>query len=123
MNNFIEYKGYTGSVQFSNRTLSLHGKILGITTSITYEGTSVEEITSDFRKAVDCYLSYCEEEGITPEKPFNGLFNVSVSSEMHKQLACLAAEKNQTLNSLVEDALDSYLNSRSVRTDSNAEAS
>lgn len=70
MNNTIEYKGYTGNVEFSSRTLSLHGKVLGISTSITYEGSSVDEIKANFREAVDNYLNSCKEEGIEPEKPF-----------------------------------------------------
>lgn len=123
MNNLLEYKGYTGNIQYSKKDNSLQGRLLGIKAVITYEGTSVDEVKADFREAVDIYLDYCKSEGITPEKPFNGLFNVSVSSEMHKQLACLAAEKNQTLNSLIEDALDSFLSSRSARSDSNAETS
>lgn len=123
MNNLLEYKGYTGNIQYSKKDNSLQGRLLGIKAVITYEGTSVDEVKADFREAVDIYLDYCKSEGITPEKPFKGLFNVRVSSEMHKQLAYLADEKDQTMNSLVEEALELYLKSQSARTDAAAEAS
>jgi predicted HicB family RNase H-like nuclease len=32
--------------------------------SITYEGSTVEELTADFEGAVDDYLALCEEKGI-----------------------------------------------------------
>ncbi len=109
MKNTIEYKGYTGSVQFIEKDKILYGKILGIKDLISYEGSSVDEFLSDFHEAVDGYLEFCERKGQTPEKPFKGMFNVRVSPETHKQLALLAADRNQTLNSLVEEALTRFL--------------
>lgn len=113
MKNMIEYKGYIGNVQFVEKDKLLYGKILGIKALISYEGASVDELLSDFHHAVDGYLEYCKGENIQPEKPFKGSFNVRISPEKHKQLSLLAIERNQSLNSLVEDAIDSYLSKRS----------
>ena len=69
MNNTLEYKGYVGSVEFSEQHRIFHGKVQGIHASISYEGTSINELTKDFHEAIDSYLALCESEGIEPETP------------------------------------------------------
>ena len=57
MSNVMEYKGYTGSVEFSEADAVLFGKVMGIRALISYEGTTVQELVDDFHDAVDEYLS------------------------------------------------------------------
>lgn len=67
---YLKYKGYTGSVEYSEEDNCLFGKVQGMTKdSITYEGTTVDELTSDFHGAVGDYLQLCKEKGIAPRKP------------------------------------------------------
>ena len=49
----LEYKGRVGSIEFSREDNLLFGKILGVRGLYSYEGASVEELTEDFRRAVD----------------------------------------------------------------------
>ena len=51
------------SVEFSESDGVLFGKVQGIRSLISYEGTSVQELLDDFHGAVDDYLALCEEEG------------------------------------------------------------
>jgi len=44
MNNTVMYKGYVGSVDFSEEDQLLFGKVQGIRSSISYEGKSVKEL-------------------------------------------------------------------------------
>lgn len=67
MNNIIQYKGYTGSVEFSHADNIFYGKVQGIRSLISYEGTSVKDLIEDFREAVDDYLALCDEEGSEPK--------------------------------------------------------
>ena len=67
MNNILEYKGYVGSVEFSEKDGVFFGKVQGIRSLISYEGTNVKELVSDFHSAVDDYLELCKEEGTVPE--------------------------------------------------------
>ncbi len=69
-NNYLHYKGYTGSVEFSEIDSVLHGKVIGIKPLISFEGDSVNAIIQDFHNAVDEYLEYCFETERQPEKPF-----------------------------------------------------
>ena len=59
--NVLEYKGYTGTVEFSAEDNILFGKVIGIDGLISYEGESVSSLKEDFEAAVDDYLEMCED--------------------------------------------------------------
>lgn len=68
--NILQYKGYTGSVEYSAEDGCLIGKILHTKkANIGYAGDSVAEIIAMFHQAVDEYLQMCEEQGWQPEQP------------------------------------------------------
>ncbi|MBQ3256246.1 MAG: antitoxin HicB [Oscillospiraceae bacterium] len=69
MNNTLEYKGYVGCVEFSEQDRIFYGKVKGIHSLISYEGTTINELTKDFHEAIDSYLALCESEGIELETP------------------------------------------------------
>ena len=64
MDNFMEYKGYVGSVEFSEEDALYYGKVQGICSLISYEGSTAKELVADFHGAVNDYLESCEEKGI-----------------------------------------------------------
>jgi predicted HicB family RNase H-like nuclease len=103
--NYLHYKNYTGSVEFSEEDAVFHGKVIGIKALISFEGDSVSAITNDFHKAVDDYLKFCASRGKEPEKPFKGTFNVRISTDLHRKLALTASARGVSLNTLVEDAI------------------
>jgi len=103
--NYLRYKEYMGSVEFSEEDGVFYGKVVGIKALISFEGDSVSSITQDFHTAVDEYLDFCAENGIEPEKPFKGSFNVRIGSELHRKVAVAASEKGVSLNAFVEDAI------------------
>ena len=105
MSNYLSYKGYTGSVQFSEQDAVFHGKVAGIKPLISFEGDSVASITEDFHSAVDEYLEFCEQNGKQPEKPFKGSFNVRIGSDLHRKAALTAYTKGISLNTFVEEAI------------------
>lgn len=109
MKNLIEYKGYIGSVEFSQEDGVFFGKVQGIRSLISYEGTNAAELMEDFHGAVDDYLELCREEKKEPEKAYKGSFNVRVSPELHKKIAIYAMEHNITLNSFVEQSVEKQL--------------
>ena len=108
--NFLNYKNYTGSVEFSEEDAVFHGKVIGIKSLISFEGDSVSAIIRDFHNAVDEYLKYCTAKGKEPEKPFKGSFNVRINADLHRKLALTASERGVSLNTLVEDAIRQSVN-------------
>lgn len=105
MNNTMEYKGYLGSVEFSEEDALFYGKVLGIRALVSYEGNNAQELIADFHGAVDDYLELCTQQGKEPERAYKGSFNVRISPELHKQAVVAAMSHNMTLNSFVESSI------------------
>jgi predicted HicB family RNase H-like nuclease len=101
----LEYKGYTGSIEYSKEDDVLYGKILGIRGLISYEGKTGKELESDFKVIIDTYLMDCKKDGILPEKPYKGSFNVRISPDLHQKAALLALEEKMSLNSFVAESI------------------
>ena len=106
----LEYKGYFGSVGYSSGNGKLHGKIIGISDSVTFEGSSVKELKEAFEESVDDYLETCKELGKEPNRFFKGVFNVRTSTEIHRELSIMAERKKMKLNELVNKAFDFLVN-------------
>ena len=102
----MTYKGYLGSVAFSEKDNVFFGKIEGINGLVNFEGESVKELTDAFHEAVDDYLAYCEDEGIEPDKSYSGVLNVRLTPTIHRQIAILARQAGMTLNAYIRDALE-----------------
>ncbi len=105
----MEYKGYIGSIEFSEEDMVFFGQVQGIGALISYEGNDAEKLVDDFHEAIDCYLMQCEENGIVPEKTYKGSFNVRISPELHKAAAIYAMNNQRTLNNFIEECIKSHL--------------
>lgn len=101
----IEYKSYTGTIEYSKEDDLLYGKVIGIRGLISYEGKTGSELETDFQDSVDTYLHDCKMEGIQPEKPFKGSFNVRISPELHRSAALIALRKKMSLNSFIAESI------------------
>lgn len=105
MDNVMRYKGYWAKVQYSEEDNCFLGKIEGIIDSITFEGTTVDELRKDFEDAIDTYIESCKEDGVEPRKQYSGSFNIRVSPELHRDASILSKLRDISLNQLVERAL------------------
>ena len=111
MKNLMRYKDYLGSVTYNDEDKIFYGKVEYIRSLVSYEGRDVESLENNFREAVDDYLELTRSQGIEPEQPFKGSFNVRTGSDLHRRLAIAAKEKGINLNKLVNEALENYLKS------------
>lgn len=102
----MEYKGYVGSVEYSEDDGLLYGKVQGIRSLLSYEGNSVAELKEDFHEVVDAYLDDCKEEGIQPEIPYDGKIEIQITPELHKKIADAASSKQMSLDSYIEDIIE-----------------
>ncbi len=103
----LNYKGYSGSVEYCAANDCLVGKVLGMSKdSITYEGSNIKELKADFEAGIDDYIESCREMGIVPRKPYSGSFNVRISQELHGKIAAQALSNGESLNSFVKHALE-----------------
>ena len=109
MKNTLSYKGYYGSVEFSNEDDVFFGRIIGINDRITYEGDNVKTLRHDFEEAVNEYLEICSHLGKNPEKAYSGALNVRIAPALHRQLAAFSTLNGKTLNVVIEEAIRGYI--------------
>lgn len=83
MSNTMEYKGYLGSVEFSECDGLFYGKVLGVRSLVSYESANAEELIGSFRDAVDDYLELCASEHMEPERVYKDSFTVRISPELN----------------------------------------
>ena len=107
---YLEYKGYKGTVEYSKEDDCLVGKVIGMYNNlILYEGKTLNDLKEDFRNAIDSYIASCEANGIAPRKPFSGKLVLRMSSELHGKVAMAAADSGATINEFINRTLSSAL--------------
>lgn len=109
MSKMLEYRGYLGSVEYSDEDEVLYGRLEFIRDLVTYEGEDAKGIKAAFREAVDDYLQLCEAEGRKPDVPLKGSFNVRPGPDLHRRAMLYAKRRGLNLNTVVSDALRRYL--------------
>lgn len=107
--NTLQYKGFLGSVEFSEADGVFFGKVEGINALVNFEGESVRELTDAFHEAVEDYLMFCEEEGIEPHKSYSGALNVRLTPEIHSRVAALAKQTGVSINAFIRKAVENQI--------------
>ena len=107
---YLEYKGYKGSVEYSKEDNCLFGKVQGMSKAlILYEGNTVDELRKDFEEGVDSYLEACRADGVEPAKPYSGRLNLRMSSELHSRVAAFVSSTGTTINDFINRAITNEL--------------
>ena len=101
----VHYKGYSARPEYSAEDRIFYGTILGISDLVDFQSENAKDLEEQFHKAVDEYLEFCKEIGKEPQKEYNGLFNVRISPELHRQLSQFAQAEGVSLNKAVEQAI------------------
>ncbi|HUW69608.1 MAG TPA: type II toxin-antitoxin system HicB family antitoxin [bacterium] len=105
----MEYNGYIGIVEYDSDAKIFHGDVVNTKDVITFQGTTVEEIEGAFKDSINDYINWCKAEGVAPEKPYSGKFNLRLTPELHKEVAITARKMNLSINNFVEKALKDEL--------------
>ncbi len=105
MSEVLKYKGYHGSTEYSLEDDCLHGRLLGISDIISYEGNSVKEIKAAFKEAVDDYIETCRKIGKPAQKPYSGKVMFRIDPKTHAKAALAAQMKGISLNQWAEEVL------------------
>lgn len=62
---FLEYKGYKGSIEYSEEDNCLFGKVQGMNKAqILYEGQTLDELRKDFEEGIDSYIEGCKADNV-----------------------------------------------------------
>ena len=107
---YLEYKGYKGSVEYSKEDNCLFGKVQGMSKAlILYEGQTLDELRKDFEEGIDSYIEGCKADGIEPAKPYSEKLNLRMSSELHSKVAAFVASTGITINDFINKAIKNEL--------------
>ena len=107
--NILEYKGYHTSITYDAHAGRLRGVISGIDDYVDFSSDKVENIEQEFHMAVDDYLEFCKEIGKAPCKEYRGVFNVRIKPSLHRELVQISERDGETLNAVVERALQLFV--------------
>ena len=106
---YLHYKGYKGSVEYSEADNCLFGKVLDLKNSlILYEGCSLNDLNDDFEAGIESYLEGCREDGIQPEKPHT-TFNVRIPSEIHNRIMIYTQNSGTSIDAFISDSIEKRL--------------
>jgi predicted HicB family RNase H-like nuclease len=105
----IKYKNYTGVVEYDDAGKIFIGEVIGLRDMVTFQGRSATELEKSFKLSIDLYLEMCKRDGLEPQKPFSGRFNLRLDPELHRQIAERAALEKTSLNEFVSHILEDAL--------------
>ncbi|HEX6037602.1 type II toxin-antitoxin system HicB family antitoxin [Longimicrobium sp.] len=110
----MTYKGYTGTMEYDSEDRIFHGRVIGVTDIISFEGTSVDELEADFRNGVDNYLRGCDRNGVEPQKPYSGKFVLRLSPEVHRDTSIAARRAGASMNNWILGAIQMRLDAEKM---------
>ena len=61
MSSILEYKGYHASIEYDAEDNIFVGEVIGITDSLNFHSTSVDEVKEMFKQSIDNYLILCKK--------------------------------------------------------------
>jgi predicted HicB family RNase H-like nuclease len=106
---FLEYKGFVGTVHFSTEDEVFFGKIEGIPDLVSFEGNSVKELKKAFEEAVNSYIKTCHEHNKPVVKSLKGSFNIRINPELHRRAYNISLARGISLNQFVQKAIEREL--------------
>ena len=101
----MTFKGYTARLEYDERDNLFVGRVLGLRSIISFEGSSVDQLRLAFEVAINDYLAECQEQGVTPEKPASGKLLLRLAPELHGQAMVAAKAAGKSLNQWVAEVL------------------
>ena len=103
--NEMTYQNYSAKVEYDPIDKIFVGHIIGIRDIVSFHGSTVEELESAFREAVDHYLEICEKIGQQPQRSYSGKLTLRVPPEVHMAVATAAEINSKSINQWATDIL------------------
>jgi predicted HicB family RNase H-like nuclease len=105
----LTYNNYSGIVEYDADGKIFTGEVIGLKDVITFQGRTADELERSFRESIDFYLELCAKDGIHPDRPFSGRFNLRINPEIHRKVAESAASERKSQNQWVAEAIEKAL--------------
>jgi len=108
MNNTMQYKGYTALIEYSAEDECFVGQVVGTRHVIIFDGTSVEEIRTNFQGMIDHYIEACAKAGREPNQPVSEIM-VPVSPALYAKASRKAEYDGVPVRTVMEAALQKFV--------------
>ncbi len=106
LTNLLKYKDYHARIAFDPSADAFHGRVIGMQDVLDFYGRTPEELRSEFESSVEEYLAWCQEEGVQPEKTWQGKLTIRMEEGLRRRLAAVAAAHGESINSWITSVLD-----------------
>jgi predicted HicB family RNase H-like nuclease len=110
----MHFKNYSAQISFDDEDEIFVGKLAGISDTITFHATTVNDLREAFHEAVDDYLATCAKLGKSPQKTFSGRLMLRVDPAVHAKAAMAAELAGKSLNQWSEEVLDKAAQERAA---------
>jgi predicted HicB family RNase H-like nuclease len=108
MNNTMQYKGYTALIEYSAEDECFVGQVVGIKHTIIFDGTSVDEIRTNFKDMIDDYPAMCADLDQEANAPASEIM-VPVSPELYAKAFRKAEDDGIPVQKVMETALQKFV--------------
>ncbi len=107
----MEYKGYIAVIGYADSHDLLYGNVINAAPYpiVNFMASDVEGLKREFRISVEDYLSWCEEDGDEPAKPFPGKLELPLYQELYRRIALAAAADGLDMDDWVVEAIEQKL--------------
>jgi predicted HicB family RNase H-like nuclease len=105
----LKYKNYAGVIEYDEQGKIFTGEVVGLRSVITFQGRTPEELEDSFRDSIELFLEMCAQDGVEPEKPYSGKFNLRINPSLHQVITARAAIEKISLNEWVTEAIEKAL--------------
>jgi predicted HicB family RNase H-like nuclease len=101
MKHSMTYQGYTARIEFDDRDNIFVGRVLGITDVISFDGSTVAALRTNFHHAIYFYLT----TNPAPHKTASGKLMLRVPGEIHTAALIAAQASGLSLNQWAANVL------------------
>ena len=107
----MEYKGYIAVIGYDDSLDLLYGNVINAAPYpiVNFMASDVEGLKREFRISIKDYLSWCEEDGNEPAKPFPGKLELPLYQELYRRIALAAAAEGLDMDEWVMKAIEQKL--------------
>jgi len=104
--NLLRHKDYLATIELDPDAGFFHGEVINTRAVLTFQGRSVEELTSAFAGTIADYEKWCAERGKEPERPYSGSLTLRMPPDLHRRVAEAAARSGKSLNGFIKETLE-----------------
>lgn len=105
----LQYKGYTAHVEYDDSIDEFVGTTVDMKDVLSFGGKTTDELKASFHIVVDEYLKMCADDGVAPEKPYQGNISLRIAPGLHKKVDIAATSHGVSINAFIESAIKSRL--------------